>query len=313
MAPLSLDLFQLALDSIAEGALITDVNRRTVYANAAFFTMTGFSWDEIRGQSCAFLQGPGSSAAEILMIKSALDAGERHLGRILNYRKDRSAFWNELSITPLRDEHGVVTHFVSVQRDVSYEVSLESTLQYSREVDSLTGLPNRFSTRAFLSAALAKSRRDDSAVAVGVGDVSRFRELNHDYGYSAGDTLLEEIGFRLRGVVGEGDLFGRISADEFAIVLTGMPQSSAKEIVDSVRARIDMILSEPIEIAPETWVRPSLTFGFAIAPFDVREADALLATADERRQRHQPHTPAHAAAGGPELVVGDAVTYRPAP
>jgi PAS domain S-box-containing protein len=117
----NVELLALALDSIAEGSLITDAHRNTIYANAAFMTITGYSWDEIKGKTCAFLQGPATSEDMIERIRVTLTNGEQFSGRVLNYRKDGSVFWNDLLINPMRDASGSVTHFVSVQKVVGPE------------------------------------------------------------------------------------------------------------------------------------------------------------------------------------------------
>ena len=296
--PVAGSLFALALDSIAEGSLITDAQRRTVYANAAFSSITGYSPDDIIGRSCSFLQGPGTSADDVERMRQALNAGAPFHGRLLNYRKDRSTFWNDLSITPMHDPSGAVTHFVSVQRDATYEVGMESTLRYSQEFDGLTGLPNRDSTRAFISAALGRARQDGSAVALAVGDVSGFRDLNHLYGYAAGDVMLEELAFRVRGVVRSQDVFGRIAADEFALVLTGLPNVYADAVGAANRAldRIADVLRRPIEITVgHEWI-PTIDFGVAISPFDAREAESLLVAAETKRFASSASRLYHAAA-----------------
>jgi PAS domain S-box-containing protein len=119
------EVLALALDSIPEGSLITDAHRNAIYANAAFMSITGYAWDEIKGKTCVYLQGPGTSQGTILRIREALTKGERFTGRLLNSRKDGSVFWNDLLITPMRDGSGTVTHFVSVQSVVNEDGSPE--------------------------------------------------------------------------------------------------------------------------------------------------------------------------------------------
>lgn len=281
------DHFALALDSIVEGCLITDVSRRTIYANAAFEHMTGYSFSEIVGRNCSFLQGPGTSDLDVARIRAALEAGEPFRGRLLNYRKDRATFWNELSITPMRDVSGAISHFVSVQRDVTYEVGLEASLRYGQEFDSLTGLPNRTATRQFIVDALGRARREGSAVAVGIGNIDRFRQLNHVYGYAAGDVMLEELAFRVRATLGHHDLFGRMAADEFALVFTGLPGDllSAQALLRAKLHRVTEVLREPVDVTVGYSVTPTMRFGFAISPFDAREADSLLAAAENGATR----------------------------
>ena len=93
-----------------------------VWVNPAFTTATGYAFDEAVGRNCRFLQGEGTDREEIARIRSAIEAREAVVTTVLNYRKDGLAFWNQVTITPISDADGVVTHFVGVQTDVSGRV-----------------------------------------------------------------------------------------------------------------------------------------------------------------------------------------------
>jgi PAS domain S-box-containing protein len=120
-----LRLRERALEAISQGILITGPDRRVIYANRAFEEISGYVAGDIYGQSCSFLQGPETSVESIAQIHAALDAVQPFHGELLNYRKDGSPFWNELSITPLRDAAGKLTQFVGVLRDVTERKRLE--------------------------------------------------------------------------------------------------------------------------------------------------------------------------------------------
>ncbi|WP_346728380.1 putative bifunctional diguanylate cyclase/phosphodiesterase [Rubrivivax gelatinosus] len=129
-----LHLHQSALDAISQGVLISDANRRATYVNAAFAALTGYSADEIIGNNCSLLQGPGTSPETVLEMRAALDRGEPFHGELLNYRKDGTPFWNELKIVPVHDERGVLTQFVGVQRDVTARRDAMSKLSLAARV-----------------------------------------------------------------------------------------------------------------------------------------------------------------------------------
>ncbi len=77
------------------------------------------------GRNCRFLQGPDTDPADVQRIREAL-AGEQHRSvTLLNYRKDGTAFWNELSLSPVYDANGTLTHFVGIQADVTSRVLVE--------------------------------------------------------------------------------------------------------------------------------------------------------------------------------------------
>nr|AHZ63888.1 phototropin [Anomodon rostratus] len=90
-----------------------------VYASSGFFTMTGYSPKEVIGHNCRFLQGPETDPADVEKIRQAVKTGKSFCGRLLNYRKDGSMFWNLLTITPIKDENDKVIKFIGMQVEVS--------------------------------------------------------------------------------------------------------------------------------------------------------------------------------------------------
>ena len=81
--------------------------------------MTGYPVAEVLGRNCRFLQGPDTDPAAVAEIRAALAEDRECVVEILNYRKDGTTFWNRLSITPVRESSGEVTHFIGVQSDVT--------------------------------------------------------------------------------------------------------------------------------------------------------------------------------------------------
>ena len=115
----NLKVSDLALKSISQGVIITDANRLILSSNAAFSTITGYSIPEILGRNCKFLQGPLTDPQTVEAIRTALKNATHFSGEILNYRKDGNTFWNELTISPLWNEQGKLSHFVGVTRDIT--------------------------------------------------------------------------------------------------------------------------------------------------------------------------------------------------
>lgn len=107
---------------------ITDphaVDGPLIWVNPAFTTMTGYTFEDSVGRNCRFLQGPDTDPQIVADIGRALRAEQPMTTTLLNYRKDGTSFWNELSISPVRDQRGSVTHFVGVQADVTTRVEAQ--------------------------------------------------------------------------------------------------------------------------------------------------------------------------------------------
>jgi PAS domain S-box-containing protein len=107
---------------------ITDPNQDDdplVFVNPAFERTTGYSYEEAVGRNCRFLQGPGTDPAAVARVREILARREHGTVTLLNHRKDGTAFWNELSLSPVYDGRGRLTHFVGIQADVTSRVLAE--------------------------------------------------------------------------------------------------------------------------------------------------------------------------------------------
>ncbi|MEZ0494493.1 SpoIIE family protein phosphatase [Kineococcus sp. TBRC 1896] len=102
----------------------TQPDNPLVWVNPAFEKVTGYGRD-VLGRNCRFLQGPETDREAVRRIRTALETGDTVTELLLNYRKDGTAFWNEVVISPVRDSAGRVTHFVGVQSDVTLRVQAE--------------------------------------------------------------------------------------------------------------------------------------------------------------------------------------------
>ncbi len=121
-----------ALSATAEGITIADArlaDRPLIYVNAGFERLTGYPREAVLGRNCRFLQGAGTDADTISELRDSIEAARECTVEILNYRKDGTPFWNRLSITPVRDAAGEVSHFIGVQSDVSERRRAEDELR----------------------------------------------------------------------------------------------------------------------------------------------------------------------------------------
>nr|AML79162.1 putative LOV domain-containing protein [Urtica dioica] len=131
-----------ALSAFQQTFVVSDATKPDfpiMYASAGFFKMTGYTSKEVVGRNCRFLQGSGTDSEELAKIRETLQSGGSYCGRILNYKKDGTPFWNLLTVAPIKDETGKILKFIGMQVEVSKhtEGSKEKTVRPNGLPESL--------------------------------------------------------------------------------------------------------------------------------------------------------------------------------
>jgi diguanylate cyclase len=160
------------------------------------------------------------------------------------------------------------------QRDL---ISAQGALRHQALHDALTGLPNRLVVLDRTEQLLARARRQPAPVAVMILDIDGFKHVNDTFGHPAGDKLLRTVADRLTSVVREGDTVGRLSGDEFVILLEPAPVTVAPEFVAE---RVLAVLRQPIDLIGSSDRSISITASIGIAVGPQPTADDLLRDAD---------------------------------
>ncbi len=141
-AEASLRLRERALASSSCGVVISDMRlpgQPILYVNQAFEDITGYSAAEVMGRNCSLLQGvEGSDQDAVNEVRQAISTGRSCKVVLRNYRKNGEAFWNELQLSPLADEQGVVTHYIGIQNDITPNISATKALVESEQRLALT-------------------------------------------------------------------------------------------------------------------------------------------------------------------------------
>ncbi|WP_207540347.1 histidine kinase famiy protein [Sabulicella rubraurantiaca] len=134
------DIFFAAVETTRMPMIVTDPRQPDnpiVFCNPAFIQMTGYTMEEIRGRNCRFLQGPDTDRSVVAEVRQAIEAQREVSVEILNYRKDRSAFWNALFISPVYDQGGELIYFFASQLDISRRRDAEEALRQAQKMEAL--------------------------------------------------------------------------------------------------------------------------------------------------------------------------------
>ncbi|MBD2464714.1 EAL domain-containing protein [Oscillatoria sp. FACHB-1407] len=134
------DQLALAIENVTTGVVITAPqlpDNPVIFVNPAFTAITGFTPEDIMGENCRMLQGPGTDATVIEEIRQAIAARQPISCTLLNYRKDGTPFWNDLQINPVFDAQGKLTSFIGLQNDVTARKQAEEALERLRHLHEL--------------------------------------------------------------------------------------------------------------------------------------------------------------------------------
>ena len=283
VAPPALDgLLQRAVSSSASGVVVVDTaapDMPVVHVNPAFERMSGYTLAEVVGRNCRFLQGPDTDRGAVARVAAAVRAGEEHTTVLLNHRKDGSAWWNELHLSPVRDDRGRLTHYLGFQYDVTARVQAEQQLLHLSAHDGLTGLLNRATLLEQLEASVLRSSATGRGLAVLFVDLDGFKGVNDTHGHVVGDKVLAEAARRLRAALRSEDLLARHGGDEFVAVLRELDPLDAARIAARVAEDLAAALRRPVA-AGGAVVTVGASVGTALLPQDGTTGAALLHAAD---------------------------------
>lgn len=277
-----------ALEAAANAILITDRDGNITWVNTAFTDLTGYSATEVVGRNPWILKSGKQEPLFYQELWETILSGKTWSGELINLRKDGSLYTEEQTITPLRDMHGQVTHFIGVKQDITARKQVERQIRDITFYDSLTGLPNRRLFQERLRGVLESAKRRKRLTALISIDLDRFKGVNDVFGHGAGDQLLRQVAERLIGSLRRSDTItrtdlaldgvsiSRMGGDEFTVVLT--------EITDSgdaagVAGRLLESLSRRYVIEGRD-VFSTASIGIALFPLDGEDPETLMRNAD---------------------------------
>ena len=265
-----------AIEQTDDAVMITDINGIVEYVNPAFERTSGFSSREVLGGKPNLVKSGHHDATFFTTLWETIGNGDTFRDVFINRRKDGELYYEEKTITPVRDEYGKPMHFVATGMDISMRMEAQERLSHLAHHDVLTDLANRALLRDHLDEALAQAQRNDHMVALLYLDLDRFKTINDSLGHSVGDGLLKAVAQRLRDCIRKGDTIARLGGDEFTILLpnvndVGVPAHVAQNLLKALRPAIAVD-------GHEMFVNASI--GITIYPDDGKTAEYLLRNAD---------------------------------
>jgi diguanylate cyclase (GGDEF)-like protein/PAS domain S-box-containing protein len=209
-----------AFDS-QEAMMITDAHSVILQVNRAFTENTGYTAQELVGQTPRLLKSGRHDADFYQAMWESIHRTGVWQGEIWDRHKNGTVFPSWMTISAVKNADGAVTHYVGSHFDITERKQAEERINDLAYFDQLTGLPNRTLLLDRLRQARTSSR-DVSYGAMLFIDLDNFKKLNDTLGHQMGDVLLKQVAQRLTRCVRAGDTVGRLGGDEFVVLLCGL-------------------------------------------------------------------------------------------
>ena len=262
---------------MSEAVAVVGLDFHFISVNPAFTKMTGYSNEEIVGQSRRILNSQQHDAAFYEGIKQQMINTGHWSGEVWQRRKDHGDFLAQVELSEVLDSKGQRTHFVGVVSDITDRKRIEQELIHLANYDALTGLPSRPLLIERLGKAIVSARRNGKRAALLFLDLDNFKNINDSLGHTAGDRLLVVVAQRLLSATHDLGMVARLSGDEFVILIES---ADSDQQIRDCSARVLKQFSHSIQLSDSHSANLTGSIGVSIFPEHAQTPSDLLKYAD---------------------------------
>jgi diguanylate cyclase (GGDEF)-like protein/PAS domain S-box-containing protein len=262
------------LNSLSDSVLVTSADGLIKSCNDAAQRLLGYSEADMLGKPLHSFVDPAHRGA-FDGVNSALDARETVLRTASGQTIPVS-----IAFSPISTADPQFQGDIYVARNITERKRAERRIRYLARYDTLTKMPNRMQFQHLLQQAIARSHRNQRALALLYLDLDRFKEVNDTFGHAAGDRTLEILSERLTRNLSKDTVIGRLAGDEFAMFIDDLPLESDNRPNLSGLARnlLDEISRTFYVNQQEVYLTASV--GIALCPYDAENVIDLIRNAD---------------------------------
>ncbi|UGQ48055.1 EAL domain-containing protein [Massilia endophytica] len=271
-----LRLSATVLQHIADGVMVVDDRGIIVAVNPAFTQITGYTEAEALGRDRSLTRSERHDNAFHEALWEQLVTTGYWRGEVWSLRKSGEQYLEWLTMTAVRDQSGMTTHYVGVFSDITKVKESQEKLDHLAHHDPLTALPNRLLFHDRLHHAIQRSSRANEQLAVLFIDLDRFKNVNDTLGHHIGDELLQQVASALSSKLRDGDTLARLGGDEFIVLLEDVDGEYG---VGQVAEKLVAMFEQPFMVAGhELFVTCSV--GVSLFPADATDLNMLIRNAD---------------------------------
>lgn len=264
-----------------EGILVTDADGIIQRVNNAFTEITGFTANEAVGHNPRILKSGKHEHEFYADMWAKIKLNGIWQGEIWNRRKNGELYLEWETISEVRDDAGVLTHYVANFIDISERKAAENQIRNLAFYDPLTGLPNRRLLMDRLNLALVAGARHKRQGALLFIDLDDFKTLNETLGHAQGDLLLQQVASRLAVCTRESDTVARLGGDEFVVMLEDLSENAVEAATqaESVAEKILNALNASYQLENQE-IRSTPSIGITLFGDQQEGVDEMLKRAD---------------------------------
>ena len=256
------NLYRRLVENSSEGVVLVDAQNPeapVIYANPGFEALTGYSSSELLGRNLRFLQGDDREQDGRHRLREALARGESCRVLLRNYRKDGTVFWNEMTVSPLHDAEGRVTHYAGHHRDAGERLRIDPKLARDSlsgahqptavaiRDDRLTGLFTLPYLEELLKRDWSVAQREKRSIAIFAIDIDALDLYNTTFGRAAGDSTIRRVAHVVSGCLRRSsDVTARIDGGSLIAFAPGLTHEQALRIGQLMAERVrDLRIHHP--------------------------------------------------------------------
>ncbi|HEX5710864.1 MAG TPA: ABC transporter substrate binding protein [Sulfuricurvum sp.] len=209
------------VEQIDDSVVITDKFGKITYVNPAFCDHTGYTKEEVLGKTPRMLKSDQHDPVFYERLWKTILNGDIFRETIINRKKNGDLFYEDKTITPLKDDKNNFVGFVSSGKDVTQESLLNQEIYRIATIDKLTGIYNRHKFEALFLLESERSRRFSLPLSMILIDIDHFKVVNDSYGHDVGDKVLKLMAKVIEENIRKIDIFARWGGEEFLVLSPG--------------------------------------------------------------------------------------------
>ncbi len=264
-----------AVEQSPSTVIITDDKGLIEYVNPKFEKATGYTAKEVKNQLPDILGSNYLTQEQSDALWKTVRDGKEWRGEFFSQRKSGEMFWEYALVSPIKNPEGETSNYLITTEDITFIKEAEEKIYHQANYDDVTDLPNRALIFDRLGQAVVRAKDAGRTAALMTISLDNFKKINETLGHEVGDGLLKAVAQRLGECLRGAETAGRVSADEFAIIL---PDKESAFLPKIVSRRILERFAEAFHVADHE-LFTTVSIGITVCPMDGDDPGILLRNA----------------------------------